>query len=147
MCELRRNIIQLKLSLHKMQMQAEAREAAQEADTARMFDTINFRSIQFGKEKEAAEAAQRLRRQEEHRKAARKERNRRRAENWEKYTGRTFGCVAIAAVAYILDAVGAVAFPLALIVMILCGVFCVANCAAYMNRNRKSGNRKAVQAC
>lgn len=147
MCELSRTIIQLKLRLRKMQMQEEAQEAAQEAAGAEMLRIINIRSAEHNREKEAAEAFQRRQRQEERRRAARKERNRRRAENWEKYTGRTFSCVAIAAVAYILDGVGAVAFPLALIVMILCGVFCIVNYAAYMTRNRKSGNRKAVQAC
>ena len=147
MCELKKAIIQFKLNLRKLQMQQEAQEAAQEAAGAEMIRIINIRSAEHNREKEAAEALQRRQRQEERRRAARKERNRKRAENWAMYIRRIGICVIVAAVAYILDAAGAIAFPLALSVMILCGVFCIVNYAAYTTRNRKSGNRKAVQAC
>ena len=136
-----------------MQMQEEAQEAAQEAAGAEMFRVINIQNAEFQQREAAAEALQRLQMEEAQRRAEhmeqnrkRMERNHKRAENWSMYIRRIGICVIVAAVAYILDAAGAIAFPLALSVMILCGVFCIVNYAAYTTRNRKSGHRKEVHA-
>lgn len=158
MCDLNREIVQRGLAIRKLQRQEEdrqkeeaRREAALEAVGCEMRREINTRCAVRRMEKEAAEAQERREAQEAKDKArqaarneARRKQTAKQVENWNKYFRHLGKAAAVASVVCLLNAAEIIPCEICLVVLALCGLYCIANYIAYSTRNRKS--RKEIRA-
>lgn len=141
-CEKNRRIVQNGLDRRAAKRAEAAREAMQETASRDMRDAINFHSHFREIEKTVSERNERREKQDAQRRKIQREQEARRAKQWRVFLAGNLFPVLIAAALYGLQIIGGVEFWVALPIMAVCLVLCIANGAAYITRNRKAGNRK-----